>query len=461
MNELWDQLKAVVGSRGYREEDGIDIKNYRDYQGDRQIRPRILLRPESTEEVSKIMKFCHQAGQAIAPQGGMTGLVSAAAPMEGEIALSFDRMNQIIELDPLTATITVEAGAPLQAVQEHAAKNGFLFPLDLGARGSCTIGGNLSTNAGGNRVIRYGMMRDLVLGVEAVLADGTIINGLHKLTKNNTGYDLKHLFIGTEGTLGIITRAVLKLSSQPRSQLLAFCGLKNFDAVAQLLVHMKSNLGGNLCAFEVIWQEAYQLLDLIESVKKPLPDEHGFYVLVESMGSSAKEDKTQFDNALESAFAANLLEDAVVSHSSAEVKDLWLIRDGLPEVPSKVGAMHSYDISLAVGDMGYFGNEVTARLRKRWSNCILALFGHIGDGNLHIIIHVGPDTVALHQEIDQIVYELTRELHGSISAEHGIGIMKRDFLHYSRSSEEIALMKMLKQTIDPKGILSPGRVVEI
>lgn len=458
MSNLIEKLKNIVGPSGFREGGELDARYFKDWMAARDIAPALLLRPENTQQVSRILAACHQEGQPIAPQGGMTGLVSAAAPMEGEIALSFDRMKQVLEVDPLTSTMTVEAGVELQTIQEQAEANGMLFPLDLGARGSCTIGGNLSTNAGGNRVIRYGMTRDLVLAVEAVLADGTIINGIHKLRKNNTGYDLKQLFIGSEGTLGIITRAVLKLSPKPNSQAVGFCGLENFDKVTSLLVHCQASLGANLSAFEVIWNNTYRLIDeKVLHVKVPLADVYPFYVLVESMGANAERDLELFLSTLEQASQEQVVADAVIADSDSKISNLWAVRDGAAEVMG-IGYMHAYDVSLDIADMGFFGEEVERRLRAKWPDAVLGLFGHIGDGNVHIIINVGPDTKSLHLEIDEVIYTLIQELHGSISAEHGIGTMKKQFLPFSKSDEEISLMKALKHTLDPKGILSPGRI---
>lgn len=456
---LLAELKDIVGPSGYREGDDIDSRNYQDWMGARAIVPVLLLRPMTTQQVSKILTACNKYDQALAPQGGMTGLVSAAAPLEGEIALSFERMNKILEVDPYTSTMTVEAGVALQAIQENAEANGLLFPLDLGARGSCTIGGNLSTNAGGNRVIRYGMTRDLVVGVEAVLADGTIIDGLHKLRKNNTGYDLKQLFIGSEGTLGLITRAVLKLTQKPSSQAVAFCSLDKFSQVADLLVHCQASLGANLSAFEVIWQNSYQLIDAhIANVTVPLDTEHGFYVLIESMGSDSNKDTDLFFDSLAQASESGLIDEVVIADSEVKMKNLWSVRDSAAEVAVGVGYMHTYDVSLNVSDMGYFGEEVESRLRAIWPQAVLGLFGHIGDGNVHIVIHVGPNTESLHREIDGVIYGLIKELRGAISAEHGIGMMKKEFLSYSKSESEINLMKTLKASLDPKNILNPGRV---
>jgi len=453
------RLTAIVGSAGYLEGENIDSRNFRDWMGSRAIRPALLLRPASTEEVSEILKACHEFAQPVTPQGGMTGLVAAAAPLEGELALSLERMKKTEEIDRLTSTITVEAGVELQTIQEKADEQGMLFPLDLGARGSCTIGGNLSTNAGGNRVIRYGMTRALTLGVEAVLADGTIINGLNRLRKNNTGYDLNQLFIGSEGTLGIITRAVLKLVPKPKSQVVALCGVQAFDQVAELLLHCQQHLSGNLTAFEVLWDNTYRLIaSHLPEVQLPLQPRFPYYVLVEGMGSDPDRDQQLFVNTLNQALEAGLVEDCVIADADKQIEGIWRVRDGAAEVMSGAGFMHAYDVSLAVGDMGYFGDEVVQRLKARWPDAVIGLFGHIGDGNVHIIINVGPETRQLHREIDEIIYQLINELKGSVSAEHGIGMMKKPFLAFSRSEEEIAMMRTVKNSLDPKGILSPGRI---
>lgn len=458
-HSLLEELKEIVGSGGFREGSDIEAKNYEDVMGARSVAPLLLLRPANTEQVSAIMKACHRESQPVAPQGGMTGLVSAAAPLQGEISISFERMKKVVEIDRFTSTMTVEAGAELQTIQEQADAEGLLFPLDLGARGSCTIGGNLSTNAGGNRVIRYGMTRDLVVGIEAVLADGTIINGLHKLRKNNTGYDLKQLFIGSEGTLGIITRAVLKLSPKPSSQVVAMCAATNFEKVADLLVYTQANLGANLSAFEVIWKNTYELIDEhVPHATVPMPSEHAFYVLIESMGSDAEKDTDLFIKVLSDATEKDLVEDVIVADSAAKIENLWAVRDAAAEIAPGVGYMHTYDVSMNVSDMGYFGEEVEKRLRAEWPDAIMGLFGHIGDGNVHIIINVGPDTRSFHLQIDEIIYGLIQELNGAISAEHGIGTMKKQFLPYSKSDEEIALMKAIRNTLDPQGILNPGRI---
>jgi FAD/FMN-containing dehydrogenase len=457
---LLETLKEIVGPSGFLQGEDIEPRHYEDVLGARAEAPLILLRPANTDEVSAILKACHAYLQPVAVQGGMTGLVSAAAPRQGEVAISLERMRQIIEIDPYTATMTVEAGVALQSIQEEAEAHGLLFPLDLGARGSCTIGGNLSTNAGGNRVIRYGMTRDLVLGLEAVLADGTVINGLNKLRKNNTGYDLKQLFIGSEGTLGLITRAVIKLLPKPSSQAVAMCAVADFERVADLLVHCQARLGANLSAFEVLWRNTWELIDRhVEHVSMPLQSGQPFFVLVESMGSHGDKDAELFLQVLESASAQGLISDVVVADDSERIRKLWAVRDAAAEIYPVLGYMHTFDVSLNVGDMGYFGEEVERRLRRQWPDAIIGLFGHIGDGNVHILVRIGPDTRDKHLQIDEIVYGLIQELKGSVSAEHGIGLLKKPFLSCSRSPEELALMRSLKQNLDPQGILNPGRVL--
>jgi len=461
-DSLKTRLQAIVGPSGYLEGEDIQTRHFRDWLGSRAVRPSLLLRPANTEEVSAILRACHEYGQPVTPQGGMTGLVSAAAPRQGELALSLERMKRIEEIDRFTSTMTVEAGVELQTIQEKAEEQGMLFPLDLGARGSCTIGGNLSTNAGGNRVIRYGMARALTLGVEAVLADGTIINGLNKLRKNNSGYDLNQLFIGSEGTLGIITRAVLKLLPKPVSQSVALCGVESFDQVAELLVHCQQRLAGNLTAFEVLWDNTYRLIaEHLPEVSLPLQAEHPFYVLIEGMGSDPERDHDLFVGTLNDVLLKGMVSDCVIADSDKQIEGIWRVRDAAAEVIQGVGFMHAYDVSLSVGDMGYFGDEVVRRLKAHWPAAIIGLFGHIGDGNVHIIINVGPETRELHLAIDEVIYQLIRELGGSISAEHGIGMMKKPFLEFSRSESEVALMKTVKQALDPRGILSPGRVFDV
>ena len=460
MDDLIARLKDVLGPTGALE--GADIgEAYReDFGRFRNTAPRLVMRPASTEEVSRVMALCNEAGQPIVAQGGMTGLVDGAVPNENEIAINLERMRNLIEFDEASATMTVEAGMPLQTVQEIADDHGFLFPLDIGARGSCTVGGNLSTNAGGNRVIRYGMMRDMVLGLEAVLADGTVITSLNKMIKNNAGYDLKHLFIGSEGTLGIVTRAVLRLRPKPRSQSVGFAALGGFDDAVALLRHCHERLGGTLSAFEAFWPSAYHLVrDRVPSVRLPLADDHPFYVLVESMGGDEADDAARFETTLADAAEAGWIVDAVIAKSAGEVEALWAVRDGIPEGLFSYRTMLNYDVSLPLGDMGELAERMQQRIDATFPDNRTMYFGHIGDGNLHVSLTIGADSMERHEEVDELIYSMTAEYDGSISAEHGIGRLKRGHLSKSRTEAELALMHTLKAALDPNNILGPGRVL--
>ena len=459
--DMLKELEASVGQHGLLVGDDISPKYWSDWRGTGDNRPDYVLRPANTEELSRIMQICHRAGQRVVAQGGMTGLVAGARPQAGEIPISFERMSLVEGLDRTSGTITVQSGTPLQTVQETAEQHGFYYPVDLGARGSCTVGGMLSTNAGGNRVIRFGMTRQQVLGIEVVLADGTIVNSLNSLVKNNTGYDLKQLFIGSEGTLGLITRAVLRLEPKPLSQIVAFCGVPGFDAVVELKQHLQSELSGGLSAFEVLWQSTYTTtVESLENLRKPISKDFPFYVLVEAMGRNDARDHDLFEAAIGGALERGLVADAVVSKSLGEVADLWLVRDSVAEAMALQRPAVSYDVSLAIADMEYFATEVEQRLSADVGAVKVFIGGHLGDGNLHLVVcAVGHDPQPANR-IDDIVYGLVGALDGSISAEHGIGLAKREHLSRSRNEAELDLMRTLKQAMDPKGLLGRGRIFE-
>jgi FAD/FMN-containing dehydrogenase len=420
-----------------------------------------IVRPANTTEVAEVLKLCHAAGQNVVTHGGLTGLVGGAKAGRDDIVLSLERMNRIESVDVVNRTLTVEAGVPLQKIHEVAEEADLLFPLDLGARGSCTIGGNISTNAGGNSVIRYGMMREQLLGVEAVLADGTIISSLKGVIKNNTGYDLKQLFVGSEGTLGIVTRAVLRLRPLPRSCNTALVAIEHFDQVAGFLRAIDSALGGTLSAFEVLWNDFYQTLTGDgKQHPPPLDSSHKFYVLLESTGGHQESDRIRFEDALEEAFAAELIVDAVIAQSKKQREDLWAIRDDITGLTSKLSPPIVFDVSLGIPEMDAYVEEVRRRLTARWPSSQMVAFGHIGDGNIHLVITVGSLDKTQVQGVESIVYEALGRCHGVISAEHGIGLDKRAYLKHSRSDVEISLMKTLKQALDPKGILNRGKIFE-
>ncbi|MEP2830775.1 FAD-binding oxidoreductase [Parvibaculum sp.] len=457
-DDLIKKLKAALGDAGVLT--GKDAEEKAVGGWSKLGIPAAVLRPASTEEVSAALKLCHAAGEAVVPWGGKTGLVEGGEA-DGHIALSLERMNRIEEIDALGGTMTVEAGAVLQTVCEAAEEKGLIFPLDLGARGSATIGGNISTNAGGNRVIRYGMTRDMVLGLEAVLADGTVMTSMNKLIKNNAGYDLKQMFIGSEGTLGVVTRAVLRVWPKPKSQDTGFVAVESFEQLPTFLRHMERALGGTLSAFEVMWEDFYKLVTMEPATGRPvIAHGHPYYVLVESMGGDQEADSARFEAAMMEALEAGEISDAVIAKSQAERDAMWALRDDVGQVVHTY-PMFTFDVSLKIADMESYIAEVKQGLAAKWPDSSLMVFGHLGDGNLHVIPGRFPDAEqATRRGVEAIVYGELRERQGSVSAEHGIGLEKRPYLGWSRSGEEVALMQLLKRTLDPKNILNPGKVLE-
>ena len=418
--------------------------------------PAAVAYPRSTQEVSAILRCCHAEGVPLVPQGGLTGMVGGAAPIDQGLILSLERMRAIEAVDPAASTMTVQAGVPLQLVQARAKEHDLTFPLDLGARGSCTIGGNIATNAGGNYVLRYGMMRDLVLGLEVVLADGTVVTSLNKMLKNNAGYDLKHLFIGSEGTLGVITRAVLRLFPAPSSPTVALCAASTYGEVVEFLQLAKSCLGGALRAFEVMWNDFYAVA-CRKSASPPLATQHNFYVLIEAV-SGAPSSTDALQRLIESSHERGLLQDAVLAKSLAECAAFWAIRDSSGELATLFGHAANFDVSIPTGEIAQFASACREQLGRALPGGRILVFGHIADSNIHLSCR-GPSETLPVELIESVVYDCVRQWNGSISAEHGIGLAKRDYLSYSRSPQEIALMRTLKLALDPKNILNPGKVI--
>jgi len=457
VTDLIDKLRAALGDSGVLT--GADAEEKAQGGWSPLGVPVAVVRPTSTEETSVALKLCHAAGQGVVAWGGKTGLVEGGYA-EGMVALSMERMNRVEVIDTVSGTMTVQAGIPLEAACNAAQDEGFFFPLDLGSRGSATIGGNIATNAGGNRVLRYGMMREMVLGLEAVLADGTILSAMNHMLKNNAGYDLKQLFIGTEGTLGIVTRAVLRLRPTSISQDTAFVAVDDFDSLPKLLRHMEAVMGGTLSAFEVMWEDFYKLVTRAPAEgRPPLADGHPYYVLLEAMGGHQAEDTARFEAALMKTLEAGFISDAVIAKNQGERDGMWALRDDVAQVAQN-WPIFTYDVSLGIGQMEGYIQTVRERLNAAWNNPSLMIFGHLGDGNLHLIVGVGDGELAARRRVEDIVYSPLREIGGSVSAEHGIGLEKRPYLGWSRTVEEIALMQTLKNTLDPKGILNPGKVLE-
>jgi FAD/FMN-containing dehydrogenase len=417
-----------------------------------------IVRPANTEQVSRVLAACNAARQPVVPMGGLTGLVRGCVAGPGEVALSLERMHAIEAVDPIGRTITLEAGVPLQVVQDEAERHGLLYPVDFGARGSAHIGGSVATNAGGNGVIRYGMTRDSVLGLEAVLADGTVISSMNRMIKNNAAYDLKQLFIGSEGTLGVITRLVLRLREAPRSTQTALVGCTNFSGVTSLLKHMDASLGGSLAAFEVMWNEFFRLVTTPPSKgTAPLSQDYPYYVLIESSGGDEARDQAQFEESLGAAIESGLVADAVIATSKAQRESIWALRDDVEQL-FRMGMPVTFDVSLPVGAMESYVADALGRLEKEWPAYRRFVFGHLGDGNLHFIVAGPPSREAKHG-IERCVYEPLQARSGSVSAEHGIGLEKQPWLPLSRSPAELALMRQIKRALDPNGILNPGRVL--
>ena len=371
-------------------------------------------------------------------------------------------MAAIETIDTAGGTMTVEAGVPLTRVHEAADEAGFRFPVDFGARGSATIGGAISTNAGGNAVIRFGMMREQVLGLEAILADGTIVSSMNRMLKNNAGYDLKQLFIGTEGTLGIVTRAVLRLRPALRSHCSAFVAVESYDRIPPLLHALGSSLGGMLSAFEVLWADFYETVTgQNESHNPPIPPDYPYYVLIEARGGDQSTDDARFKEALAAVLEDGLIADAAIAESGAQRQAMWAIRDDIEGLFDTLDPIMAFDVALPISDAETYAANVNRRLAERWPDTFRGTtFGHLGDGNLHFLLTMGSREKADQHAVMDIVYEELEPYGGSISAEHGIGLEKRPYLGRSRSPEEIALMRSLKSSLDPTGILNPGKVFD-
>ncbi|MFP6828274.1 MAG: FAD-binding oxidoreductase [Gammaproteobacteria bacterium] len=439
---------------------GLDIgdKYAVDVSGENPHIPAAVILPRTTEDVAAILKHCSAARQPVVVQGGLTGLSGGATPQAGELALNLERMSGIESLDPASMTLTALAGTPLQVIQEAAREAGLLFPLDLGARGSCQLGGLIATNAGGTQVIRFGMTRNLILGLEAVLADGTVISSMNRMLKNNAGYDLKQLFIGSEGTLGVVTRAVLRLYPRLPSKCTALCTLDSFADVVELLREMQTEIGASLSAYEVMWASYFDyVIEHVDTLHSPFERHYPLYALIEIEGTDAIADAERFESALGSALETGIIKDAVISQSEKDAETFWAIRDGIGDITVILTPYASVDVSLAVADMPSFLDQVDRALDDQFDSATNLVFGHVGDNNLHLFI-----TTGIESDIDIIlaaVYQITGDFQGSVSAEHGIGTLKREYLHYSRSDEELELMRRLKRALDPSGILNNGRVI--
>lgn len=463
MNDpLIARLKETLGPAAVLTGDAIPERNRSDATKLAPSLPAALVLPRSTADVSATLALCHEAGRPVVTQGGMTGLAGGAHPNEGEIALSVERLTGVEEVDTVAGTLTALAGTPLQVVQAAAEEAGFLCGIDLGARGSCTIGGNVATNAGGNQVIRYGMTRRNVLGLEVVQADGTVLKSLNKMLKNNTGYDWTQLFIGSEGTLGVVTRVVLGLHPRPGHLETALLAVPDMAAGIAVLKRLEREFGAGLLVFEGMWREFIDAAVERIGLSRPFAEPHELLILTELApgGASARE---RVEEALGALLEEGLVMDAIVARSSADAGRLWAYRESVYDYGRFQRAFAGFDIAIPRGAIGEAVEDLRRTAAERYPEFLHVVFGHIADSNLHVVVGPTDLSVAMTADdkarVEEGVYDVVRRHGGSVSAEHGIGRTKRRWLGHSRTPEELALMRTIKTALDPKNILNPGRVL--
>ncbi len=466
MNHL-EKLKSIIGENNvfFKNDGKMDEVTFLSYGVDRTklYEPdyEILVFPKTTAEVSEVVKYAYENSISIVPSGGRTGYAGGAIARKGEMVLSLAKMNQVLDFDPYLPSLTVQAGMITQNVHKEAESRGYFFPVDFAATGSSHIGGNVATNAGGVRVVRYGLIRSWVLGMTVVTGTGEILRFNGEVLKNNTGYDLKHLFIGSEGTLGIITELSLKLTSIPKDTSVIFFAVPTYENILQLF---KASHGSKLLllAFEFFTEKCLQKVIHHLELNRPFSEESPYYVLMEFELTSV-EDETFLYEFLEEVSQKELISNGSIAQNSMQKKTFWKYREGISESLSILHTVHKNDISLPLSKMEAFLNDMETLLAEKYPNFEIALFGHIGDGNLHLNI-LKPETMSNSEffeackKVDPQMFQLIQKYNGSISAEHGIGLLKKDFLEFSRSTTEIEYMKAIKKVFDPKGILNPEKI---
>jgi FAD/FMN-containing dehydrogenase len=467
MNNLLNALRTAVGAANVLVKG--DLSAYeQDWRRRYRGRALAVVRPGNTTEVAAVVKLCARHGAGLVPQGGNTGLVVGSVPDDSgsQVLLSLTRMNRVRGIDSANLTLTVEAGCVLQTVQEAAAAQGFLFPLSLAAEGSCTIGGNLATNAGGTQVLRYGNARELCLGLEVVTAQGEVWDGLAGLRKDNTGYDLRDLFIGSEGTLGVITAATLKLYPQPAARTTALASLPSLEAAVSLLQLAQSRLGAGLTGFEVMNRFSLALVRKhFPQLRQPLPEAEWTVLLEQSDTESEAHARSLFEGLLESAMESGLISDAAVAESIEQSRAMWHLRESIPLAQPEEGPNIKHDISIPVSRIPAFVAATDAALQVAHPGTRSVNFGHLGDGNLHYNLQapLGVDGAAFLREhehsVNTVVYDAVTAHGGSISAEHGVGSLKRDELAQRKSPVALQMMRAIKQALDPQGVMNPGRML--
>lgn len=418
---------------------------------------KLVIKPKSTEEMSKALKYCNENMLAVVPQGGNSGLVGGSVPVYDEIVISTSRLNKIRSFDPVSGALVVDAGCILEVTEQFLHDQGHIFPLDLGAKGSCQIGGNVATNAGGLRLLRYGSLHGNVLGLEVVLPDGAVMDDLTTLRKNNTGYDLKQLFIGGEGTLGIITGVSVLCPQKPAALNVAFFGLKSFENVQKAYREAKSQLSEILSAFELMDSRSQDLVHEVTSKKRPLEGEHPFYCLIETSGSNTEHDQEKLESFLEHVMGEEIVSDGVLAQDETQMQSLWSWREGIPECLGHWGGVYKYDVSIPLSQLYELVEDTRERLDSAGlvgeanDKPVVAVvgYGHMGDSNLHLNVATRRYDKVVEEKLEPFVYEWIAKRKGSISAEHGLGLQKKPYIGYSRSETMIGLMKQIKQMFDP------------
>ena len=455
-----DTLKKIVGEDSVLSDGKEKSRFDHIWKTDIPTNAIAVVFPKNTGELSSIMKVCFENNQKILVQGGLTNLVGSTKTFKDEIIVSLDRMNKIEEIDEKSRTITLQSGVIVEDAINAVNEKDLLLPLNFGAKGSAQIGGVVSTNAGGLRVIKYGMTRGLVLGLEAVLSNGEIISSMKKVIKDNSGYDLKQIFIGSEGTLGIVTKVILKLEERPESRCTALVALNSYDNVVNLLKFVEKGLSGTLTGFELMWNDTYKTMrDSSENFSPLLTSIHPFYVFIESLGSNLNSDFDKLSELISEAAEQNLIEDAILAQNEREQKIIWDMREDVSVLAKKSKFDQHFDISLPIPVIDKEIQIATKKLKKLSFVEHVFTFGHVADGNIHFIIGKNDNSIKNAEKVNQIIYSNLKENGGSVSAEHGIGLDKKKYLYTSRSTEEINLMKTLKKILDPKNILNPGRVI--
>ncbi|MGI3171093.1 FAD-binding oxidoreductase [Pseudooceanicola sp. C21-150M6] len=456
--DILDRLTAVTGPGVILPGADSPDRYHHDWTGLPAVVPLAVARPGTTAEVSAILATCHAARVPVVPQGGLTGISGGAHPVAEGIVLSLERLNGIESIDKDAGTLIAGAGVVLETAQAAAADQGLLLGIDIGSRGSCQLGGILATNAGGTAVVRYGMARDQVLGLEVVLADGTVIDGMNTMLKNNAGLDLKHLFIGSEGLLGVITRCVLRLHPLPPARTTAFVGCPDTSRIIALLGAARATLGPALSGFEVMWPSFFDFMSGATGLGSPLAGRHGAYAIIEATGFDMAETRAGLERLLGEALEDGTVEDGVIAGSLKEERALWAVRESPAEYARVLGPVIPFDVGIPIGRMAEAVTAIEAGVSALFPSARTLSYGHIGDSNLHVVVNV-PEAGQNQPEkaVKACVYGITRDLGGTVSAEHGIGAVKRDYLAHSRTAEEIALMRSIKNLLDPLGILNPGK----